>query len=77
MKRTIIAVIAGLMLLSAVPAFAAPNENASPTAFQAQAINICRQMMGDAVNSGDMTKDQLKACIDMMKVSPCTDMMQQ
>lgn len=74
MKRLILAVIIISSLLITVPAFAAPSENANPRAFQAQVIKICRDMMGDAVKSNIITKEQAKACIEMMKTSPCPDM---
>lgn len=60
------------MLLTTVPAIAAPSDNTK--ALQAQSFKICREMMKDAVKVGDITNDQLKACLKMMKTLPCTDM---
>lgn len=77
MKKIIVLAFAGMLMLSAVPAFAEPSENASARAFAVQAINQCRQMMKDAVGAGEMTQDQLKECIEMMKNAPCTENMMQ
>lgn len=77
MKKLIALAFAGLLILTAVPAFAEPSDNASPRAFAAQAINECRQMMNGAVQAGEMTRDQLKACIEMMKTAPCMENVQQ
>lgn len=74
MKRIVLLIVACLMLLAAVPAVAAPSENANLQALQAQSLKICREMMKDAVKAGDMTNDQLKTCLQMMKTSPCTGM---
>lgn len=74
MKKSILIILSAMVLLTATPAFSAPAENASPQAFQAQAVKVCREMMSGAVEAGNMTKDQLKACIEMMKSAPCTGM---
>lgn len=74
MKKVILPIVACLILLTTVPAIAAPSENANTRALQAQSINVCREMMKDTVKTGDMTNNQLKACIEMMKTLPCTDM---
>ncbi|MFZ5643654.1 MAG: hypothetical protein ACOY46_08705 [Bacillota bacterium] len=74
MKKYLMLGFTVLLLSAALPAMAGPNENASPQAFQAQNIKICREMMKDAVKAGDMTKDQLKACIEMARTAPCTGM---
>ncbi|MFZ5645535.1 MAG: hypothetical protein ACOY46_18380 [Bacillota bacterium] len=74
MKKIILLIVAGLMLMTTVPAFAAPSENANTRALQAQSIKICREMMKGKVKVGDITNDQLKTCIEMMKTFPCSDM---
>lgn len=74
MKKIILLIVACLMLLITVPAIAAPSDNANTKALQAQSFKICREMMKDAVKAGDITNDQLKACLEMMKTLPCTDM---
>jgi len=75
MKKVILLIVAGLMLtITTVPAFSAPSENANTRALQAQSIKICREMMKDSVKVGDMTNNQLKACIEMMKTLPCSNM---
>ncbi|MFZ5647440.1 MAG: hypothetical protein ACOY30_07450 [Bacillota bacterium] len=74
MKKIIILILSAVVLLTAAPAFSAPSENAGIQAFEAQAVKICREMMKNAVDTGNMTKDQLKACINMMKTAPCNGM---
>jgi len=74
LKKIILLGLTAAILMTSAPAFSAPADNASPQAFQAQAIKICREMMGGAVDNGSMTKDQLKNCIDMMKTSICSGM---
>lgn len=75
MRNSIALMVAGLVLLASVPAFAVPSANASERSFQVQSIKVCREMMKEAVNSGNMTNDQLKDCIKMMRTSTCTDML--
>jgi len=75
LKKIILLIVAALTLFVAVPAFAAPAENANPRAFQAQVIKVCRDMMRDAVDTNKITKEQAKACIEMMKTAPCPDML--
>lgn len=74
MKKLILLVVAVSTMFAAVPAFAAPAENANPRAFQAQVIKVCRDMMNDAVDADMITKEQAKACVEMMKTSSCPDM---
>ncbi len=71
MKKMIALVFAGLLLVAAIPALAEPSGEASPKAVTAQAVNECRMMMRDCVKAGEMTKDQLKACVEMMKTNSC------
>ena len=73
MKKIIGAIVIGFAILSAVPAFAEIPDNASPRAVQAQIVNLCRDIMKESVKIGDMSQDQLKACIEMMKSSQCME----
>ena len=70
-KRIIIAVMALSLVTFAIPAMASPGEDANPRAFLSQQINICRDMMMNMVGLGMISKDQVKACIEMMKSGTC------
>jgi len=73
-KKLILLAVTVSALFAAVPAFAAPAENANPRAVQAQVIKVCRDMMNDSVDADMITKEQAKACVEMMKSSSCPDM---
>ncbi|MCL6479009.1 MAG: hypothetical protein K6T65_11445 [Peptococcaceae bacterium] len=72
-KLIVMTTLAISLMTFAVPALADPNENASPRAFLAQHINECRDHMKDMVASGEMTPDELKACVGHMKSEQCVE----
>ena len=72
MRKLLVLVVTAISLLTfAIPVLATPNDNANPRAFLAQQINQCRDMMKQMVESGTMTKEQMKACIENMKDGAC------
>ena len=66
-----------VMSMIATPVLAAPNDNANPRAFTAQHIIECRDHMQEMVASGEMTQEELKACIEQMKNSECSECLHQ